>query len=144
MAEPFPFIFWHSSNSLDRESYWVPTHHADWRAAFIYLFLFLFTKNTIGYLREITTGMQEFADGDLSYTIPVSSADELGTLAKNMNTMADKLRLSLEEERASAKAKNDLITGVSHDLRTPLTSVIGFWNILKPTAIGMKLSCAIM
>ncbi|URJ52119.1 sensor histidine kinase [Paenibacillus polymyxa] len=97
---------------------------------YIYFF-FLFTKNTIGYLREITTGMQEFADGDLSYTIPVSSADELGTLAKNMNTMADKLRLSLEEERASAKAKNDLITGVSHDLRTPLTSVIGFLEYIE-------------
>lgn len=48
-----------------------------------------------------------------------------------MNLMAGKLKSAIDEERAAAKAKNDLITGVSHDLRTPLTSVLGFLEYVE-------------
>lgn len=98
----------------------------------LYTFFFLtLTKNTMSYLRSISSGVQHMADGDLSYRIAVTGTDELGTLADNINNMAGKLKTAMEEERSAAKAKNELITGVSHDLRTPLTSVLGFLEYVE-------------
>ena len=98
----------------------------------LYTFFFLtLTKNTMSYLRGISSGVQTMADGNLSYRIAVTGADELGTLADNINKMSEKLKAAMEEERAAAQAKNDLITGVSHDLRTPLTSVLGFLEYVE-------------
>lgn len=94
-------------------------------------FILKLSKNTAVELHNITSGVQAIADGDLSSRVPVTGKDELGKLAENMNTMADKLKSAIEEERAAAKAKNDLITGVSHDLRTPLTSVLGFLEYVE-------------
>ena len=94
-------------------------------------FILKLSRNTTSYLHNITSGVQAVAEGNLSIKVPVSGADELGKLAENINTMADKLKTALEEERAAAKAKNDLITGVSHDLRTPLTSVLGFLEYIE-------------
>lgn len=65
----------------------------------------------------------------MSHRIEVRTTDELGVLAENINEMAERLQHSVEEERKAVNAKNDLITGVSHDLRTPLPLSSVFWNI---------------
>lgn len=95
------------------------------------LFFFLLSRNIMNYFEEITYGLREIADGKLTYRIPVKSSDELGVVADNINRMATRLKQSLDEERLAVKAKNDLITGVSHDLRTPLTSIIGFLEYME-------------
>lgn len=94
-------------------------------------FILKLSRNTTSNLHNITSGVQAIADGNLSFKVPVTGTDELGKLAENMNLMAGKLKSAIEEERAAAKAKNDLITGVSHDLRTPLTSVLGFLEYVE-------------
>ncbi|MCQ6562406.1 HAMP domain-containing histidine kinase [Paenibacillus mendelii] len=95
------------------------------------VFFFLFSRSIITYIEEITLGLREIADGRLTHRIPVKSSDELGVVADNINRMAERLKHSIEEERSAVKAKNDLITGVSHDLRTPLTSIIGFLEYME-------------
>lgn len=95
------------------------------------IFILKLSRNTTSNLHNITNGVQAIADGNLYFKVPVTGTDELGKLAENMNLMAGKLKSALEEERAAAKAKNDLITGVSHDLRTPLTSVLGFLEYVE-------------
>jgi len=95
------------------------------------LFFFLFSRSIIKYFEEITYGLREIADGKLTHRIPVKSMDELGVVADNINRMAERLKHSLDEERMAVKAKNELITGVSHDLRTPLTSIIGFLEYME-------------
>jgi len=95
------------------------------------LFFFLFSRSIIKYFEEITFGLREIADGKLTHRIPVKSMDELGVVADNINRMTERLKNSLDEERMAVKAKNDLITGVSHDLRTPLTSIIGFLEYME-------------
>lgn len=97
---------------------------------FIFFFLAL-SRNTMNYIRTLSTGVQTLAKGDLSYKLPISGTDELAMLAESMNTMATKLQQAINEEREAAQAKNDLITGVSHDLRTPLTSVLGFLEYIE-------------
>lgn len=95
------------------------------------VFFFVFSRTTIRYIEQITDGLQHIAKGDFDQKIPVSTMDELGTLADHINRMTDQLKSSIEEERFAEKTKNDLITGVSHDLRTPLTSILGFLELIE-------------
>lgn len=95
------------------------------------LFFFIYTRKVVLYLEEITKGIQEITSRGMSHRIEVRTSDELGVLAENINEMAERLEHSMEEERKAVNAKNDLITGVSHDLRTPLTSVLGFLEYIE-------------
>ncbi len=70
-------------------------------------------------LRAVTEGARRFAEGDLSYRIPVDSHDEMGYLADTMNRMAERLERAEDDERR-------FIANVSHDFRSPLTSIKGF------------------
>ncbi len=96
---------------------------------FIFYF-FLFTQRSIRYLEEITANLNQIAKGDFTINIPVRTNDELGALADNINSMTHQLKESLEEERRSERAKTELITSVSHDLRTPLTSILGYLGLV--------------
>lgn len=58
------------------------------------------------------------------------SRDELGSLARDMNQMVSELQLKMEEERRAERLKNELVTNVSHDLRTPLTLIMGYLRLL--------------
>lgn len=95
------------------------------------LFFFLFSRKVMRVLDEITAGIQEVAKGELSHRIEVKTSDEFGVVAASINQMAEQLQVSLQEERNAVAAKNDLITGISHDLRTPLTSILGFLEYIE-------------
>lgn len=82
------------------------------------------------YLEEINIGLAKIAKGNFDHKIPVRENHELGRIAESINVMSDQLNRSIQEERNAEKTKNDLITGVSHDLRTPLTSILGFLEII--------------
>ncbi|WIV19876.1 ATP-binding protein [Paenibacillus polygoni] len=82
------------------------------------------------YLEEINQGLAKIAKGNFEHEIPVRENHELGLIAQSINAMSEQLNRSIQEERNAEKTKNDLITGVSHDLRTPLTSILGFLEII--------------
>lgn len=93
-------------------------------------FFLLIIKNKLKYLEEITTTLVVISDGNLDISIPVKTSDELGKMAKTVNVMAGKLKSSIEEERRLERAKSELITNISHDLRTPLTSILGYLELI--------------
>lgn len=95
------------------------------------VFFFLFTRKSIYYLEEINIGLKRIAEGNLDTRLPIRTEDELGQLARNINSMSKHLKKSIEEERNAEKTKNELITNVSHDLRTPLTSIIGYLGLIS-------------
>lgn len=97
---------------------------------FVVYFL-LISRKSIDYLEEISRSLQDISLGNMERPIPRRSSDELGVLAENINRMSARLRVSLEEERAAEQTKNDLITSVSHDLRTPLTSILGYLELIE-------------
>lgn len=75
--------------------------------------------------------MNDIANGKLGLIIGIKGKDELTQLAKNINYMSKELENTFEQERRLERTKNELITNVSHDLRTPLTSIIGYLDLLK-------------
>lgn len=99
-------------------------------ATFIFLFYYI-TKRKVRYLEELVAGILEIATGNLDYRVKVKSQDELGALANNINFMAIELRTKIENERKAEQMKSELITNVSHDLRTPLTSIMGYLRLVK-------------
>lgn len=95
-------------------------------ASFYYL-----TRVKIKQLERLSYGFQEVAEGNLSFRAKVKGRDEISQLATQMNEMMDQLQSSREEEIRLQHSKTELITNVSHDLRTPLTSIIGFLSLVR-------------
>lgn len=95
------------------------------------LFFHLFSRQTMQRVQSLSSGMAKIAEGELNYRLPVSSKDELGSLSLHVNQMMDRLNHAMDEERTALQSQNHLITGVSHDLRTPLTSIIGFLGYIE-------------
>lgn len=83
-------------------------------------------------LYAITKGASEFANGNLSYQIPVKSENELGYLASNLNYMADKLNRNGEYRR-------QFISNISHDFRSPLTSIKGYVEAMIDGTIPVEM-----
>lgn len=91
----------------------------------------LLSQGTIRQINQLMEGTRRLAKGELDQQIVVRSNDELGQMAAQINQMAKQLKLSLAEERMAVQSKNELISNVSHDLRTPLTSIIGYLRLVK-------------
>ena len=98
-------------------------------AAFITAFMLLM-ENIVRYLNDMTKSVGRIAAGDLNEVVKVQGVDELAYIAASLNDMTDKLLDLMEKERDSERSKNELITNVAHDLRTPLTSIIGYMGYL--------------
>ncbi len=71
------------------------------------------------------------SSGDLEHPIPVFKGDEIGTLSRELDHLRLTLSSNIRKEQESRWANQDLITAMSHDLRTPLTILSGYLEILK-------------
>lgn len=85
------------------------------------------------YIDKISSGVGKVANGQFEHHIHLEDnpLSEWSVVADSINRMAKQLDRSIKEERNAEKTKNDLITGVSHDLRTPLTSILGFLEVIE-------------
>nr|WP_097027863.1 histidine kinase dimerization/phospho-acceptor domain-containing protein [Clostridium peptidivorans] len=79
----------------------------------------------------IKEGVERVKDGELNHKINLESKGELGKLASNINSITEGLNKAVENEVKSERLKTELITNVSHDIRTPLTSIITYVDLLK-------------
>lgn len=99
---------------------------------FLFLFyFFLFTRPIVRYMRTMADGLMSIANGNLDCRVPLTRQDELGNVAKNINYMAEQLQIMMKRERQIETSKMELISNISHDLRTPLTSMMGYLNLMK-------------
>ncbi|MDP4145035.1 MAG: HAMP domain-containing sensor histidine kinase [Bacillota bacterium] len=92
---------------------------------------YLLSNVKIKYIKELCSGVMEISSGNLDYTIETKGNDELQILAEKINFMTKELKNKIEYEKRLEESKNELITNVSHDLRTPLTSIMGYIEILR-------------
>ncbi|GBF76541.1 two-component sensor histidine kinase [Paenibacillus sp. 598K] len=95
------------------------------------LVLTFFEWRKYRYLAQVHRAVGEIAEGRYDRKVPVKNNSEVAEIAVSVNRLVERLLSSMEEERRAEQAKNELITNVSHDLRTPLTSVIGYLGLIE-------------
>ncbi|MBC9721071.1 MAG: HAMP domain-containing histidine kinase [Lactobacillus sp.] len=88
-------------------------------------------------LRHVISELHYIANGHFDHRINFRVRPELQRVVDSINSLVDSTVNSINEERAIEKSKDELITNVSHDIRTPLTSIIGYLGLLK-TGISSK------
>lgn len=91
----------------------------------------LLQERSMAYIGKISDAVRDISKGDLNTTIEVVGDDEFSAMAANLNKMVEEIRRLMDKEREAERTKNELITNVAHDLRTPLTSIIGYLEILS-------------
>lgn len=91
----------------------------------------LLQEKSIAYISRISDAIRNISEGDLNTSVDVIGDDEFSSMAENLNKMVKDIRKLMDKEREAERTKNELITNVAHDLRTPLTSIIGYLELLS-------------
>ncbi|WP_233711231.1 sensor histidine kinase [Lederbergia citrisecunda] len=92
----------------------------------------------VGYFNYILEATNTLSVGTLDSDIPVNGKFVLSTIASNLNSINQKVKTTQSEQVKSERLKTELITNVSHDLRTPLTSIITYTDLLKQRNLSVK------
>lgn len=100
-------------------------------SALFIIIIFRLTRDKIAYIEYLSECLGEISKGDLNYRIEVIGEDELAQVAKSITNMERELKYQIEAQMQAEKSKNELVTNVAHDLRTPLTSIIGYIGLVK-------------
>ncbi|WP_207941850.1 histidine kinase [Enterococcus sp. DIV2402] len=82
-------------------------------------------------LRHIISELHYIAEGNYDHRIPFELRGDLNRVVSSINGLVDSTVAAIEEERKIEKSKDELITNVSHDIRTPLTSIIGYLGLIE-------------
>ena len=82
-------------------------------------------------LRHVISELHYIANGHFDHRISFAVRTDLQRVIDSINSLVDSTVNSINEEKAIEKSKDELITNVSHDIRTPLTSIIGYLGLLK-------------
>jgi signal transduction histidine kinase len=93
--------------------------------------LFILIIKRTGYFNQILSNAGALANGEFKPDLPIIGKSVLAQLAGDINQMKSGVKTSQKAQAKSERLKTELITNVSHDLRTPLTSIITYSQLLK-------------
>lgn len=99
----------------------------------LYIYLFYRHERNRQYYRDLKVLIQEtslIAEGDFDYELTLFHHN-FDDLVENINNIVLRLKDAIKEERYIEQTKNELISNVSHDLRTPLTSIVGYLRLIE-------------
>ncbi|QUL54875.1 HAMP domain-containing histidine kinase [Paenibacillus tritici] len=94
------------------------------------IFFFKFTKPYIRYLDEISKGIHHLANGEFQNQVQIASKDEFSAIAEDLNAAGAKLQEAVQRGDFAESSKDQLVVNLAHDLRTPLTSVLGYLDLI--------------
>ena len=99
---------------------------------FIFIVTFIFFVNRkVNYIKFLTKQVNAIKGEGFGKSIKVKGQDELAQLCSSINNMSIELGEKIENEKKIENSKNELITNISHDLKTPLTSLVGYLDLLN-------------
>ena len=96
----------------------------------------IFLTKPIEDLNKLT---KEISSGDFKKRVKVRTNDEIGELANSFNKMAEKVENQIKSLEISIKQKDDFISGFSHEIKTPMTAIIGYSDLLRLEELSYKL-----
>jgi len=102
----------------------------------VLILIILIVPKAVKKYIEIRKGVEEVRNGNLNYVIPVNAdakgiKGELDRLAEGINDISHASSIAVQNELKNQRMKTDLISNVSHDLKTPLTSMISYVHLMK-------------
>jgi len=100
-------------------------------APVVLILIFVFLVRWVREYEEIKRGIDEVRSGNLTYKIPALSNGEFDNLANGINEISQSSNVAVQNELKNQRMKAELISNVSHDLKTPLTSMVTYIDLLK-------------
>lgn len=94
------------------------------------IMFYLITRPYVKYFNNISEGIHHLASGNFTHKVELSTNDELQQIADDINRAAEKLQEATRRGDVAEQSKDQLIMNLAHDLRTPLTSVIGYLSYI--------------
>ncbi len=82
-------------------------------------------------LRHVISELHYIASGHFDHRIPFKLSGQMQRVVESVNSLVDSTINAMEEERRIERSKDELVTNVSHDIRTPLTSIIGYLGLIE-------------
>ncbi|MHB9901849.1 histidine kinase [Clostridium botulinum] len=104
----------------------------DYAVYVLFYIVFILSKfiKFCNYIDEIIKGTNKIISGDLDFTIKEKGDKSLLILSQNINKINKGFKISIEDQIKNEKLKSELVANISHDLKTPLTSIINYTDIL--------------
>lgn len=105
--------------------------------------LFLMLKKTMQPIHKLTQVVDHMAEGNLESRAAQSGTDEIATLGRHFNHMADKIQEDIKLMQKEAEAKQEFIDNFAHELKSPLTSIYGFSEYIQKAKVSEdeKIQC---
>lgn len=130
---------WHGGKLMNRMvviAVAVPLLSATWIGTpfMIVLLLFLSYRYVTDFV-TVCEGVKKVRNGELNHIIMVKNEGDIKDLAENINSLSNGLEHAVSSELRSERLKTELISNVSHDIKTPLTSIITYVDLLKQEEI---------
>lgn len=98
---------------------------------FFLVFVLLGIRKKIDYIRKLSEEIELLEGGSLEYKITIKEKDELTALAEGLDSMRISFRNLIRQEAEMTQENQRIVTEMSHDLRTPVTSIMLYTEILK-------------
>lgn len=103
------------------------------------VFMFLFVRKATKPINNLISSTKKISQGEYSERVKINSKDEFGSLSNNFNLMADTIEDKINELEKNNLEKQNFINNLTHELKTPLTSIIGYANLLRTSKYNEKI-----
>lgn len=100
----------------------------------LYITIFLLTRK----IKKLNKAVKHISEGDYSARVQNLGTDEIGNLAKSFNKMAYSIDKTISEIQRVSENRKNFINNITHEIRTPLTSIIGYSSLIKSEKITQK------
>lgn len=114
--------------------YWIFAVMAIICALLSYTIAYLLTRP----LGRLSQAAREIAAGHWDYRVGLKTGDEIGLLAQDFDSMAERVETSVEELQASMERQEQFVGSFTHELKTPMTSIIGYADLLRSQPLSAE------